>query len=202
VSWAQEHIPAILEAWYPGQAAGPAIADVLFGDYNPAGRLPVTFYRSTADLPPFEDYAMKGRTYRFFQGTPLYPFGHGLSYTTFRYDGLSTSAATLPADGQVTVRVNVTNTGTRAGDEVVQLYVAYPNATVDRPIRDLRGYRRVNLQPGQTRTVEFTLAAKDLAYWDADHDQWVVEPRPVRLEVGASAGDIRLQQALPVGPAR
>ena len=198
VNWAQEHVPAILEAWYPGQAAGQAIADVLFGDYSPAGRLPVTFYRSVADLPPFEDYAMKGRTYRYFAGTPLYPFGHGLSYTTFRYENLATSAPTLPMDGQMTVRVDVTNTGQRAGDEVVQLYVAYPDATVERPIRDLRGYRRISLQPGQTKQVEFTLAAKDLAYWDADKDRWVVEGKPVRLEVGASSADIRVQQVLPV----
>ena len=202
VNWAQDHVPAILEAWYPGQAAGQAVADVLFGDYNPAGRLPVTFYRSTADLPPFEDYAMKGRTYRYFQGRPLYPFGHGLSYTTFRYDNLATSAATLPANGQVTVRVNVTNTGQRAGDEVVQLYAAYPNSAVERPVRDLRGYRRVSLKPGETKTVEFVLAAKDLAYWDADADRWVVEAKPVRLEAGASSGDIRLQRQLPLGPAR
>jgi len=198
VNWAQENVPAILEAWYPGQAAGPAIADVLFGDYNPAGRLPVTFYKSADDLPPFEDYAMKNRTYRYFTGTPLYPFGHGLSYTTFRYDGLATSSPALPADGQVNVRVNVTNTGQRAGDEVVQLYVAYPEASVERPIRDLRGYRRIHLQPGETKTVEFPLAAKDVAYWDADADKWVVEAKPVRIEVGASSGDIRVQQVLPV----
>jgi beta-glucosidase len=198
VNWAQEHVPAILEAWYPGQAGGQAIADVLFGDYNPAGRLPVTFYRSVADLPPFEDYAMKNRTYRYFTGTPLYPFGHGLSYTTFRYDNLATSAPTLSANGTVTVRVNVTNSGQRAGDEVVQLYVAYPESAVERPIRELRGYRRIHLQPGETKTVEFPLAARDLAYWDPDADRWVVESKPVRIEVGASSGDIRVQQQLTV----
>lgn len=141
---------------------------------------------------------MKGRTYRYFTGTPLYAFGHGLSYTTFRYANLATSAAALRTDGQVTVRVSVGNTGQRAGDEVVQLYVAFPNSAVERPIRELRGYRRVSLQPGETKTVEFTLAARDLAYWDAAQDRWVVESKPVRIEVGASSADIRLQQVLPV----
>lgn len=144
-------MPAIVEAWYPGQAAGTAIADVLFGDYNPGGRLPITFYRSTEDLPPFDDYAMEGRTYRFFDGEPLYPFGHGLSYTTFAYDRIETSADTLRADGSVTVRVNVTNTGERAGDGVVQLYVQHTASAVGRPNRELKGFRRVTLAPRETR---------------------------------------------------
>jgi beta-glucosidase len=191
VNWAQANVPAILEAWYPGQAAGTAIADVLFGDYNPGGRLPVTFYRGTEDLPPFEDYRMTGRTYRFFGGSPLYPFGHGLSYTTFRYDRLRTSAASIRPDGSVTVSVDVTNTGARTGDEVVQLYVRYPGSAVARPIRDLRGYRRIMLEPGRTRTVAFELAAADLAYWDPAADRWVVEETAVQVEVGASSADIR-----------
>src|SRR5438132_8109720 len=128
VSWAQEHVPAILEAWYPGQAGGTAIAQVLFGAYNPGGRLPVTFYRDVADLPPFEDYRMAGRTYRFFEGVPLYPFGYGLSYTTFRYERLRVSRDTLRGDDSMTVAVDVTNTGARGGDEVVQLYVRYPHS--------------------------------------------------------------------------
>src|SRR5213078_2713031 len=110
VNWAQDHVPAIVEAWYPGQAAGTAIADVLFGDYNPGGRLPITFFRSVADLPPFDDYRMAGRTYRFFGGVPLYPFGHGLSYTTFAYDRLRSSSDTLRGDATVTVSVDVKNT--------------------------------------------------------------------------------------------
>jgi beta-glucosidase len=198
VNWAQDHVPAIVEAWYPGQAAGTAIADVLFGDYNPAGRLPVTFYRETEDLPPFENYDMAGRTYRYFGGTPLYPFGHGLSYTTFGYANLRTSAERIGGDGSITVRADITNTGTMAGDEVVQLYVRYPNSAVPRPMRDLRGYRRVTLRPGETRTVEFSLAASSLAFWDADADRWVVERRPVELEVGASSADIRLRKTITV----
>src|SRR5882724_6647812 len=111
INWEDKNIPAIVEAWYPGQAAGTAIADVLFGDYNPAGRLPVTFYRDTTDLPPFGDYRMAGRTYRFFEGTPLYPFGHGLSYTSFTYANLRTSADTLRAGDHITIRIDVANTG-------------------------------------------------------------------------------------------
>src|SRR4029079_1259336 len=153
VTWAQQHhVPAIVEAWYPGQAGGTALADVLFGDYNPAGRLPVTFYKDTTDLPPFESYDMKGRTYRFFTGTPLYPFGHGLSYTTFAYKNLRTTAPTVGATGAITARVDVTNMGARAGDEVVQLYARHMGSRVDRPNKDLRGYRRVSLKPGETRT--------------------------------------------------
>jgi len=198
VNWAQDHVPAIVEAWYPGQAAGTAIADVLFGDYNPGGRLPVTFYRSVEDLPSFEDYRMAGRTYRFFKGTPLYPFGHGLSYTMFAYKDLRTSADTLPADGRITVRVDVTNSGKRAGDEVVQLYVQHLGSTVERPIRELKGYKRVALKPGETRTVELPLAAASLAYWDSGGHHWVVEPEAVRIQVGASSADIRLEKPITV----
>ncbi len=200
VNWADENVNAILEAWYPGQAAGDAIADVLFGDYNPAGRLPLTFYRSVDDLPPFEDYDMTNRTYRFFEGDPLYPFGHGLSYTTFDYANLRTSATSLSAGGTVTVSVDVTNTGERAGDEVVQLYVQYPESAVERPIKDLRGFDRIHLEPGETKTVELALKADDLRYWEVDADQWVLEATPVNLQVGASSADIRLEQTLEVSP--
>jgi beta-glucosidase len=193
VNWAQQHVPAIVEAWYPGQAGGSAIADVLFGDYNPAGRLPVTFYKSASDLPPFEDYAMKGRTYRYFAGTPLYPFGHGLSYTTFAYKNLRTTAARVPAAGTIGVSVDVTNSGAVAGDEVVQLYVSHPASRVPRAIRELRGYRRVTLRPGETRTVRFSVPVSSLAYWNDRTDRWIVESAPVKLEVGASSADIRAE---------
>jgi beta-glucosidase len=198
VTWAQDHVPAILEAWYPGQAAGTAIADVLFGDYSPAARLPVTFYRGVDDLPPFDDYKMTGRTYRFFAGTPLYPFGHGLSYTTFAYKNLRTSAPTVRADGAVTVSVDVTNTGKRTGDEVVQLYVQHLGSAVTRPRKDLRGYARITLRPGETRTVQLPLGASSLAYWNADGHRWVVEEEPVRIQVGASSTDVRLEATLRV----
>jgi beta-glucosidase len=198
VNWAQAHVPAIIEAWYPGQAAGTAIADVLFGDYNPAGRLPVTFYRSANDLPAFTDYRMAGRTYRFFDGVPLYAFGHGLSYTTFAYGNLRTSADSMSADGSITVQVDVTNVGTRAGDEVVQLYVQHAGSKVDRPKQDLRGYARVSLKPGETRTVSLPLAAKSLAYWDSTSHRWIVEPEPVRVQIGSSSANIRLQKTISV----
>ena len=192
VNWANDRVPAILEAWYPGQAGGSAIADVLFGDYNPGGRLPVTFYRDVADIPAFDDYRMAGRTYRFFKGTPLYPFGHGLSYTSFAYKDLRASSETLSSNGTITVQATVTNTGRRAGDEVVQLYVEYPGSSVERPLRDLRGYTRVSLKPGESRTISFPLAASSLAYWNTERHGWVVEPGTVRLRVGASSADLRL----------
>jgi beta-glucosidase len=198
VSWAQQNVPAIVEAWYPGQAGGSAIADVLFGDYNPAGRLPVTFYKSVSDLPPFEDYAMKGRTYRYFTGTPLYPFGHGLSYTTFAYANLRTSAERVSAAGTIGVSVDVTNSGSVAGDEVVQLYVSHPASKVPRPIKDLRGYRRVALRPGETRTVRFSIPVSSLAYWNEQTHGWVVESAPVKVQVGASSADIRAEHTIQV----
>jgi beta-glucosidase len=202
VNWANENVPALLEAWYPGQAGGTAIADVLFGDYNPGGRLPITFYRSVDDLPPFEDYAMKGRTYRFFAGQPLYPFGHGLSYTTFTYDHLQTSADALPANDTITISVDVTNSGSRAGDEVVQLYIQHTGSTVERPRQELKGYRRIRLEAGETRSVQFRLAASALAYWDAAGDRWVVEEQPVRIRVGASSADIRVERTVTVTAAQ
>lgn len=196
VNWAQAHVPAIVEAWYPGQAAGTAIADVLFGDYNPAGRLPVTFYKSENDLPPFDDYRMAGRTYRFFKGDPLYPFGYGLSYTTFAYSNLRTSTPSLHANGQVTVRVDVKNTGKVAGDEVVQLYVEHMGSSVPRPNKDLRGYARVSLRPGETRAVSLPLTAKSLAYWDSTGHKWITELEPINLQIGASSADVRAQKTI------
>jgi len=198
VNWAQEHVPAIIEAWYPGQASGTAIADVLFGNYSPAGRLPVTFYRSVNDLPPFDHYKMAGRTYRFFNGQPLYPFGFGLSYTTFSYKNLRTSAETMAKDGSVTASVDVTNTGTRAGDEVVQLYVKHDGSAVERPKQDLRGYSRLSLAPGETKTVTMKVDARSLAYWNAQRHEWVIESEPIRLRVGASSADIRLEKTIRV----
>ncbi|HEV9038111.1 MAG TPA: glycoside hydrolase family 3 C-terminal domain-containing protein, partial [Puia sp.] len=157
VNWEDQHIPAILEAWYPGEEAGPAIADVLFGDYNPAGRLPVTFYHGLKDLPDFGDYAMAGRTYRYFKGDVLYPFGYGLSYTTFHYDGLNVQQPSNPGDS-VHVSVNVKNTGALEGDEVAELYVGAIGASVPVPIRSLWGFRRIHLAPGETRTLHFAVS--------------------------------------------
>ena len=198
INWAQDHVPAIVEAWYGGQAAGSALADVLFGDYNPAGRLPVTFYKSVDDLPPFDDYRMAGRTYRFFKGTPLYPFGYGLSYTTFAYSNVRASAERLGSRDTLIVSVDVTNTGRRPGDEVAQLYVRHLGSRVERPNEDLRGFRRVTLKPGQTRTIAFSLPAASLAYWNPDGHRWVVEEESLELAVGASSTDIRVRRRIHV----
>ena len=151
VNWAREHVPAIVELWYPGQAGGTALADVLFGDYNPGGRLPVTFYKSEDQLPPFDDYSMKGRTYRFFEGEPLYPFGYGLSYTAFTYRNLQ-APDEARAGGPVKISVEVENSGKRDGDEVVQLFVKHPGV-----VRELQGFERVPLRAGEKKTVEFTV---------------------------------------------
>ncbi|WEK35993.1 MAG: glycoside hydrolase family 3 C-terminal domain-containing protein [Candidatus Pseudobacter hemicellulosilyticus] len=165
--WEQEQLPAILNAWYGGQSAGTAIADVLFGDYNPAGRLPVTFYKSDADLPDFNSYDMKGRTYRYFSGTPLYPFGYGLSYTSFRYDMLKLPA-TIKAGQPVTIEVRVTNTGKTAGEEVTQLYLSYPKDQQPAPLRALKGFQRLALQPGESRTLQFVLSPEALSLVNAN----------------------------------
>ncbi len=191
INWAQDSVPAIVQAWYPGQAGGAAIADVLFGDYNPAGRLPVTFYRSEADIPAFDDYAMRGRTYRYFTGRPLYAFGHGLSYTTFQYGGPTVSRARLGARDTVTITVPVTNTGTRAGDEVVQLYARHVGSSVERAARDLRGFKRVRLASGQRRLVQFRVPVASLRYWNPTTHAWTLETGNVEFEVGASSADIR-----------
>ena len=182
VNWEKDHVPAILEAWYPGQAAGKAIADVLFGDYNPAGRLPVTFYRSLKDLPSFGDYAMAGRTYRYFKGEVLYPFGYGLSYTRFQYDNLQIAKTTRRGD-TVRVTVNVKNSGSREGDEVAQLYLSDKDATVPVPIRSLRGFKRVHLQPGEVRTLHFSIAPDAFTVID-DKMQKVTLPGQFEVSVG------------------
>jgi beta-glucosidase len=162
VNWANDHANAILDAWYPGEEGGTAVAQTLSGKNNPAGRLPVTFYKDVSQLPPFEDYAMKGRTYRYFAGTPLYPFGYGLSYTKFSYSKLKLPSAAVEAGKPVVVEATVTNTGTRAGDEVAQLYLSFP-AVPGAPLRALRGFERVHLEPGTSQTVHFELEPRDMS---------------------------------------
>jgi beta-glucosidase len=160
--WESENIPAIINAWYGGQSAGTAVADVLFGDYNPAGRLPVTFYKSDSDLPGFSDYSMNGRTYRYFKGEALYPFGYGLSYSAFSYRGLK-SPKIIAAKKSVTVYVTVKNTSSLAGEEVVQLYVAFPKSTGKAPVRSLKGFKRILLKAGESKLVSFILTPEDLS---------------------------------------
>jgi beta-glucosidase len=183
VNWAAENIPAIVEAWYPGQAGGDAIADVLFGDYNPAGRLPITFYKSLEDLPPFEDYRMEGHTYRYFRGEPLYAFGHGLSYTMFAYSNMQLSADVIARDETLTISTDVQNTGDLAGDEVVQLYISNLTASVPTPIRQLAGFERVHLEPGEMKTVAFTLTPRQLSVIN-NEGQRVVEPGEFQIAIG------------------
>ncbi len=194
VTWADANVPAILTAWYPGEEGGTAIADVLFGDYNPGGRLPVTFYKSLDQLPPFDDYAMAGRTYRYMAEAPLYPFGHGLSYTRFTYTDLRIEPEQIGADGQAVISLDVTNVGERAGEEVVQLYVRYPASAVVRPLRDLKGFARVRLAAGERGRVDFPLSAAQLAYWAGA--EWAVEPGAVEVLVGSSSEAIRLSGQL------
>jgi beta-glucosidase len=182
VNWAADHANAILQAWYPGEEGGTAVADVLFGDYNPAGRLPVTFYKSLDQLPPFESYAMDGRTYRYFKGEPLYPFGFGLSYTKFAYSKL-VMPKTVASGATLIVRATVTNVGTRPGDEVVELYVTDVEASVRVPVRSLQGIRRVHLAPGDRREVSFTLEPRQLAIVN-DSGATVVEPGEFTVAVG------------------
>jgi beta-glucosidase len=194
VRWAQEKLPAIVLAWYPGQQGGNAVADVLFGDTNPAGRLPVTFYESVSQLPPFADYAMEGRTYRYFRGEPLYPFGHGLSYTRFEYSGLHLSRARLGTRDPLEVSLDVRNAGPRDGDEVVQLYVRDVETTGPAASRDLRGFGRVHLKAGEQKRLSFTLVPeRDLAHYDEARKALAVEPGEFEVEVGASSRDLRLR---------
>ena len=182
VNWAADHIPAILEAWYPGQAAGSGLGDVLFGDYNPAGRLPVTFYKSADQIPPFTDYNMRGRTYRYFAGEPLYPFGFGLSYTTFAYGNLRLPSSVHPGE-KVLASVDVQNTGKREGEEVVQLYVTDVQVTVPAPIRSLQGLCRIYLKPGEKKSVSFSLEPRQLSLIDLQNRR-VVEPGIFEVSVG------------------
>ena len=182
VNWEKENIPAIINAWYGGQEAGTALADVLFGDYNPAGRLPVTFYASDDDLPPYEDYGMSERTYRYFSGKPLFEFGHGLSYTQFEYAGLTVPEKTNTNEN-ITVKVTVKNTGTLAGEEVVQLYVSHPDARVAVPSRSLQGFQRIFLNAGESKQVEFVLTPKQLSVIDGLAQRCIVSGK-ISISVG------------------
>jgi beta-glucosidase len=194
VRWAQEKLPAIVLAWYPGQQGGNAVADVLFGDTNPAGRLPVTFYASVSQLPPFADYAMEGRTYRYFRGEPLYPFGHGLSYSRFEYSGLRLSRPRLGRADPLEVTLDVKNVGGHDGDEVVQLYARDVEPRRAGAIRQLRGFERVRVAAGGQTRVRFRLVPeRDLAHYDEALRTFAVQPGEFEIEAGASSRDIRLR---------
>ena len=199
IDWEKQNLPAILVAWYPGQRGGNAVADVLFGDANPGGRLPVTFYKADEKLPAFDDYDMQGRTYRYFGGEPLYPFGHGLSYTRFAYSDLRLDRGKVGPKDQVRVTMQVKNTGDRAGDEVVQLYLRPLQSQRPRALKELRGFERLTLKPGEERTVSFTLTPeKDLRHYDDKRGAYAVDPGAYEVQVGASSTDIRLTQRFEV----
>jgi beta-glucosidase len=199
IGWTQEHAPAIVEMTHNSQEEGTGLADVLFGDYNPAGRLTQTWVASMDQLPPMMDYDIRhGRTYMYLKSKPLYAFGYGLSYTTFQYSKLRLSSERMTKDGIVAVSVDVKNTGDRAGDEVVQLYVKHLGSKIERPTEELRGFERISLKPNETKTVEFKLPASALAYWDTTDHAFKVEAEPVSIMIGASSDDIRLQKTLTV----
>ncbi|TCC50605.1 carbohydrate-binding protein [Kribbella capetownensis] len=200
IEWAEEHVPAVLWSGHGGQEYGHALAEVLFGDFDPVGRLPQTWYRSTADLPDLFDYDIVGTdaTYLYFRGTPLYPFGHGLSYTTFAYSALRLSATSVPADGELLVSLTVTNTGARAGREIVQLYSHQQRSRAKQPLRQLRDFRHVSLAAGESALVEFTVPAADLAFFDVTRNRRCVETARHSVLVGRSCTDIRLTGAFDV----
>lgn len=192
VPWIKERVPALLQAWWPGEEGGHALADVLFGEVNPAGRLPHTVYASESQVPPRDEYDItKGFTYMYVKGEPLFPFGHGLGYTAFAYSNLRLSARSISATGSVTATVDVANTGARAGDEVVQLYARAVPTRVARPARELRGFARVRLGAGETKTVSFAVPADKLSSWDEKRHAFVTESGAYELMVGASSSDIR-----------
>jgi beta-glucosidase len=189
VNWADAHVPAILQAWYPGEAGGTAVAGALAGDFSPSGRLPVTLYKSVTDLPPFESYAMKGRTYRYFAGEPLYPFGYGLGYAVFRY---ANARATVSPDGTVRVSADVTNSGDMGADEVAQLYLAHQGVE-GAALRELKGFKRIHLGPHATQKVEFELSCRDVSAVDAagmrkvspgDVAVWIGGGQPPHIRAG------------------
>ncbi|HEY9167543.1 MAG TPA: glycoside hydrolase family 3 C-terminal domain-containing protein [Candidatus Kryptonia bacterium] len=207
VNWEDKNLPAIVDAWYPGEEGGNAVADVLFGDYNPAGRLPITFYKSVKDIPPFEDYNMSpgrdtltepGRTYRYYTGTPLYPFGFGLSYTKFDYSNFRLSSNSASPSDTLAVSLTLQNTGQYDGDEVVELYVRSLTHSKPQPIKSLEGFKRVELAKGQSKVVNLNLPVSSLEYFDDQKEDYVVEPGKYEIQVGSSSSDIRLRAVLNV----
>lgn len=187
IPWEDAHIPAILNTWYGGQSAGTALADVLFGDYNPAGRLPVTFYKGDADLPDFRSYDMSNRTYRYFKGEPLYPFGYGLSYSTFKYSSLKLPRFVAPGKN-ISVSVTVTNTGKLAGEEVVQLYLSHPEVSGKAPIRALKGFQRVGLKAGESKTLTFMLTPEELSLVSPEGKLWQPKGK-IAISIGGGQPD-------------
>jgi beta-glucosidase len=186
---------------HSSEEEGKALADVLFGNYNPAGRLVVSWPASIDQLPPMMDYNLRdGRTYMYAKEKPLYPFGYGLSYTKFVYSGMRVSSSHISEHGEVTVSTRVTNAGTRGGDEVVQMYVQHLDSKVDRPVEALKGFERISLKTGETKTIQFRLTAKALAYWDEPGNKWQIERDRISVMIGSSSSDIKERKEITVVP--
>ncbi len=197
ITWTDHNMPAILQVTHCSEELGNAVADVLFGDYNPGGKLVQTWPRSMDQLPPMMDYNIRdGRTYMYFKGTPLYAFGYGLSYTTFKYSNFKIEDPKIEAGKNISVSVNVTNTGKMKGDEVVELYIQHINSSVIRPKKELKGFQRITLQPGETKTVRIKLDPAMLAYWAADEHRWILEKDRVKIMVGSSSDNIKFEQVI------
>jgi beta-glucosidase len=199
ITWTQHNVPAIVHMTHNSQELGNALADVLFGDYNPAGRLVQTWPRSLDQLPPMMDYDIRdGRTYMYFKGEPLYPFGYGLSYTTFKYANLRTSSDNIPEKGEITVSVDILNTGSLLGEEVVQMYVKHLGSEVQRPLKELKGFRRITLKPNETKTVQMQLKAESLAYWNTGEQRFVVEHDKIHIMLSGSSAQTRFEKTVSV----
>jgi len=199
IVWSQQNLSAIVHMTHNSEEEGHGLADVLFGDYSPAGRLNQTWPTGDAQLPPMMDYNIThGRTYMYSKEKPLYAFGYGLSYTTFTYKSLTVSAPNVKADGKVTVTVKVRNTGKRASDEVVQMYVQHLGSAVERPKLELKGFERVHIGPGAEKSVVLDLKPRDLAYWDAEKHTWRVEKEQIRILAGGSSDALPVQANLKI----
>ena len=198
VNWENENLPAILQAWYPGQEGGNAVADVLFGNYNPGGRLPVTFYKSVNDLPGFEDYSMNGRTYKYFEGKALYPFGHGLSYAKFKYNSAKVTLPVIKAGQETFVEVSVTNTSGITGDEVVQVYASAKGVKEFRPLKTLAGFERVTIPAGKTILVKIPINPTALRQFDEAKNDYTILPGTYQLLIGASSVNIKITKSLTI----
>lgn len=192
INWIDENIHGIINAWYPGEQGGRAVAEVLFGDYNPAGRLPLTYYKSIDDLPPFDDYdIIKGRTYQYFKKDVLYPFGYGLSYTQFNYTNLVMNEDIQ--GGVIDFSFDLENIGNYDGEEVAQLYIKFPDSVKEKPIKQLKGFDRVFLKRNQKKTIHLTLNLKDVRLWDVDAAKFITPKGKYEIFIGPSSDKVELK---------
>jgi beta-glucosidase len=199
INWTHENIPAILHLTHNSQELGSALADAIFGDINPGGRLIQTWPRTIDQLPPMMDYNIRnGRTYMYFKGEPLYPFGYGLSYTTFAYSNLKVTDEIIKKQDKIIVSASIKNTGKCAGDEVAQLYIQHLDSKIKRPIKELKGFTRITLKPGETRMVHFELKIDDLKYWNTSKQNWTLEKDKIKIMVGTSSANIKLENTIEV----